>query len=154
MRIVLDTNVLARAAQPTSGPARDVLIRCTEDPHVLLLSAFILAELHRVLRYERVRQVHGLDDFGVDQYIAHVEAAGVTVALPAASTIPIVGADPEDDPIIQTAVAGQADILCTRDRHLYHADVTAYCRSHGITVIDDVELLARMRGGQSRPLGG
>lgn len=38
MRIVLDSNVLARAARPVLGPAREVLFRSVEEPHVLLLS--------------------------------------------------------------------------------------------------------------------
>ena len=154
MRIVLDTNVLARAAKPSSGPAREVLIRCTDDPHVLLLSAYILSELRRVLRYEHVREMHGLDDAGIDRYIAGVESAGVTVALPAAPTAPIVAADPGDDPVIQTALVAQADTLCTRDRHLYHPDVLAYCRSHGIEVIDDIELLTRLRRDEAPSTNG
>jgi predicted nucleic acid-binding protein len=42
MRIVLDTNVLARAAIQTSGLARELLLRCAENPHVLVLSEFII----------------------------------------------------------------------------------------------------------------
>jgi predicted nucleic acid-binding protein len=41
MRIVLDTNVLARAATPTSGLACELLLRCTKSPHVVVLSEFI-----------------------------------------------------------------------------------------------------------------
>jgi predicted nucleic acid-binding protein len=62
MRIVLDTNVLARAAMRTSGLGRELLLRCTENPHVLVLSEFIISEVSRVLRYPRVRKSHGLSD--------------------------------------------------------------------------------------------
>jgi putative PIN family toxin of toxin-antitoxin system len=150
MRIVLDSNVLARAARPFLGPAREVLLRCTEEPHILLLSAFIVSELRRVLRYERVRKMHGLDDVGIERYVADVESAALIVALPETSQEAIVAHDPKDDPIVHTAVAGSAEFLCTRDRHLHHAAVTAYCRARGIEVLDDVALLARLRASEQR----
>ncbi len=150
MRIVLDSNVLARAARPVLGPAREVLLRCTKEPNLLLLSAFILSELRRVLRYDRVRRMHGLDDAGIDRYVADVESAALIVALPVEPQEAIVAHDPEDDPIVHTAVAGAAEILCTRDQHLHHAKVTAYCRARGIEVLDDVALLARFRASESR----
>ena len=145
MRIVLDNNVLARAARPVLGPAREVLVRCTEDPHVLLISAFIISELRRVLAYERVRKMHGLDDGGIERYVLDVESAASIVVLPVTSQEAIVVRDLQDDPIVHTAVAGAADVLCTRDRHLYDSAVTEYCRIRGIEVIDDIELLSRLR---------
>ena len=150
MRIVLDSNVLARAARPVRGPAREALLRCTEEPHVLVLSAFIVSELRRVLRYERVRKMHGLDDAGIERYVADVESAALIVALPVTSQEAIVARDPKDDPIVHTAVAGAAEFLCTRDRHLHDAEVTAYCRARGIEVVDDVALLARLRASEPR----
>ena len=57
----------------------------------------------------------------------------------------IVVGDPKDDPIVHTAVVGVADVLCTRDRHLHHNEVTRYCRERGIEVLDDIELLTRLR---------
>ncbi len=148
MRIVLDSNVLARAARPVLGPAREVLICCTEEPHVLLLSAFMISELRRVLGYERVRKMHGLDDAGIEQYVLKIESAASIVALPVTSQETIVVNDPQDDPIVHTAVAGAANVLCTRDRHLHQSTVMEYCRIHGIEVLDDVELLARLRASE------
>lgn len=146
MRIVLDSNVLARAASPVLGPAREVLIRCSEEPHVLLLSAFMVSELRRVLGYDRVRKMHGLDDAGIERYVLDVESAASIVTIPVTSQGGIVIGDPKDDPIVHTAVAGVAEFLCTRDRHLHHNEVVQYCKTHGIEVLDDVELLARLRG--------
>jgi putative PIN family toxin of toxin-antitoxin system len=148
MRIVLDSNVLARAARPVLGPAREVFLRSTEEPHVLVLSGFIISELRRVLRYDRVRKMHGLDDAGIERYILAVESVGSMVTIPVAWQGPIVVRDPNDDPIVHTAVAGAADVLCTRDRHLHHSDVTQYCRSRGIEVVADIELLARLRASE------
>lgn len=150
MRIVLDSNVLARAARPVLGPARELLFRCTEEPHLLLLSAFILSELRRVLRYERVRRMHGLDDAGIERYLTDVGSAALIVTLPDEPHEAIVAPDPRDDPIVHTAVAGMAEFLCTRDRHLYRAEVVAHCRARGIEVLDDTAMLARLRASEPR----
>ena len=47
MRVVLDTNILVRANPKASplGLARDLLLKIVSEPHVLLLSPAILAEI-------------------------------------------------------------------------------------------------------------
>ena len=70
------------------------------------------------------------------------------MTIPLTSQGAIVVRDPEDDPIVHTAVAGAADVSCTRDRHLHHTEVTRYCRSRGIEVLDDIELLGRLRASR------
>lgn len=63
MRVVVDTNVLVRAASIAGdSPARQLLRLLREPPHLLIISHFLLNELLRALSYERVRRVHGLDD--------------------------------------------------------------------------------------------
>jgi hypothetical protein len=36
-------------------------------------------------------------------------------------------------------------VLCTRDRDFYAPEVVAFCRQRGIEVMNDVELLRRLR---------
>jgi predicted nucleic acid-binding protein len=69
MRIVLDTNVLARAVRGGTGPAAELLGLVMVPPHTFLLSPFLLLELSRVLRYERLRKLHQLDDAQIDAYV-------------------------------------------------------------------------------------
>ena len=52
-----------------------------------------------------------------------------------------VSADPDDDLGILTAIRGEAELICTLDRHLWHPEVRAYCSQRGIRVVGDVELL-------------
>lgn len=144
MRIVLDTNVLARAASGPPGLANEVVLASTTADHSLLLSPFLLSELSRVLRYERLRSIHGLSDAEIDHYVTDLQAVA-EIVIPTTQPAAIVADDPDDDPIVATALAGNADVLCTRDRHLLHPDVIAYCRLHGIEVLSDAELLARLR---------
>lgn len=59
MRIVLDTNVLARAVGSPAGPAAELFERIAAE-HVLGVSSELLAELSRVLGYERAIEI--MDD--------------------------------------------------------------------------------------------
>ncbi|MGA3079048.1 MAG: hypothetical protein ABSB67_20665 [Bryobacteraceae bacterium] len=55
--------------------------------------------------------------------------------------LPVVLSDPKDDPVVYTAVAAGADILCVRDRHFYEPAVVAFCRREDIRIMDDLALL-------------
>lgn len=122
MRVVLDTNVLARAADGPPGLANELVLACTQLPHDLVLSPQLVSKLSRVLRYERVRSQHGLSDEGIETYLADLQAVAVIV-LPPPEPRPVVPFDPDDDPVVATAIAAQADVLCTLDRHLHHPSV-------------------------------
>jgi predicted nucleic acid-binding protein len=113
--------------------------------HLLLSSSELLAELSRVLRYERVLKLHRLDDKEIDAFVRSVEAGSIVVPLPA--DIPaVVKADPDDDLVVATAILGEADAICTRNRHLYALDVVQYLRGWSIEIIDDLQLMGVLRG--------
>ena len=145
MRIVIDTNILARGSRGGTGLAAEVMRHISVPPHVLIGSPFLLSELARVLRYPRMRKLHGLDDAEIDAYVHAVQSAALMVDLPPGIPAAVVPKDPDDDPIIATAVAGQAEIICTRDRHFWHPDVQKYCTAHGIRIMTDVELMQLLR---------
>ena len=129
MRVVLDSNVLARAARGGTGPAAESLRIVMVPPHTFILSPFLLSELSRVLRYERVRKLHKLDDGKIDAFLQSLQSAALLVNPPTATATVVVSPDPDDDPVIATAVAGQADVLCTRDHHLHNPHVRAIAPS-------------------------
>jgi putative PIN family toxin of toxin-antitoxin system len=147
MRLVLDTNVLARVVISPAGLAAELFDRVRLE-HVLVTSPEMLAELSRVLRYEHVRKLHGLGDPEIDEFVASIEVGSIVVSLPA--NIPaIVQADPDDDAVVATAVLGEADALCTRNRHLYALDVLNYLHQWSVEVIDDMQLIAVLRSQEN-----
>lgn len=148
MRVVIDTNVLARALLASSGPAAELLRLCIAQPHFLVTSPFILLELARVLRYDRLRILHGRLDEELDQFVYDIQVASYLV-IPAQGAALVVPQDPDDNPIVQTAVLGQAEVLCTRDRHLHVPAVTNFCRERGISVLNDLDLLTRLKKSQT-----
>lgn len=149
MRIVCDSNVLARATVRPRGPARAVFLAALTPPHQLVLSEPMLIELTRVLRYERVRRQAQLTDEEIDAFLSNLREVAEVVQLP--DVIPQLATDPDDDLVVATAVAGKCDALCTRDRHLQHRVVQAYCATFGIRVLTDLELMAEWRAGLPPP---
>jgi len=57
----------------------------------------------------------------------------------------VVLADPDDDPVVHTAVIGPADILCTLNRHFFTDEVCDYCRGRGVLVAGDLDVLELLR---------
>lgn len=145
MRVVLDTNILVRANPKVSpqGLARDLLLTIVSGPHVLILSSAILVEVQRVLSYSHVQTRWPLTEEAIEQYLVFLEAAGILVELPEIS--PAVVSDPDDDPILQTAILGRADVLCTRDEAFRHEVVERVCTAHGVRILDDIALLQELR---------
>ncbi|MBI3407622.1 MAG: putative toxin-antitoxin system toxin component, PIN family [Acidobacteria bacterium] len=139
MRIVLDTGILVRANAKSRGPAREVLLAIVSGPHELIISPFLLNETERVLRYPRLLVRHGLTDLEIAEHVEYLRQ--VSELVDAVVREPVVLSDPDDDPVVYTAVDGQADVLCTLDRDLFQPNVTTFCREKNIAVMTDVELL-------------
>src|SRR5258708_3928845 len=70
----------------------------------------------------------------VHDYLARFQQTGSPGRADLVSPIieqPVVLADPNDDPVVYTAIAGRADVLCAVDRDFYAADVVSFCRERG-----------------------
>ena len=143
MRVVLDSNILARATPGKTCAAREVLLLVAQPPHELILSAPLLTELARILEYPRVRALHGLDDAGIQAYLVAVQASALLVTSLGPS--PVLTRDPADDLIIATASTAQAEVICTWDRDLHDPSVKSQCAARGIHVMKDDELLHELR---------
>ena len=139
MRIVLDTGVLVRANANSRGPAREVLMAILDGAHALIISAFLLDETARVLRYPRLLARHGLSDQEIEEHVDYLRRIGELIDVVVRA--PVVLSDPDDDPVVYAAVDGRADVLCTRDRDLFQPGVVAFCRENRIAVMTDVDLL-------------
>lgn len=151
MHVVLDTNVLVRATKYATGPAWEPLRRLERQEYVLVLSKWMLDELRAVLEYPRVTAVHRLSMEEVEEFLGGLGRTADVVELQENHVLPPVTSDVKDVPILQTAVAGQAQVLCTRDRHLYEPMALAYCRAHGVDVMNDINLLALLRKMEEEP---
>ncbi|HEX5445936.1 MAG TPA: putative toxin-antitoxin system toxin component, PIN family [Pirellulales bacterium] len=146
MRVVLDTNLIVRAAGERAGLGLDLILLAITEPHVLLISHSLYAEIRRVMHYPRLRALHRLDEAGIQSFLDDLLVVTEQIALaghPHAG--PLVGLDPTDDPILLTAVAGRADAIGTNNRHFFAADVVGFAQSHGIRILRDAELIVELR---------
>ena len=143
MRVVLDTNVLARAHQKAQGPARRILLHLLSGSDVLIISPYILGELERVLTYPRLLKRSGLTSNDIAEYLEDL-AALCRLVVPEA--VPeIVLRDPTDAAILGTALAEKADVLCTRDADLLEESVQRFCAANGIRAMTDLQFIETFR---------
>ena len=115
MRITLDANVLVRANNLAKGPAREIL---------------------QILRSEVTHRL-------VRQYVADLEEV-CTLVYPVV-VAPVVLTDPDDDPVLYTALDRNAEVLCTLNEDFYKPNVVAFCGKNRIQLMHDVELLHALR---------
>lgn len=109
MRIFLDTNVLVSAVA-TRGLCADVL-QAVLARHELILGETVLEELQRVLP-EKFRV-----PLATTQEVIALLRREATV-IGGAPPLGVAVRDPNDLPVLEQAVAGEADFLVTGDRDL------------------------------------
>lgn len=143
MRIVLDTTILVRATDKSHGPARELLLKIIASRHILLLSNEMLYELAKVLRYPRMIALYGLSEARVYDFIAYLRKVADIVTLSPLLTTP--SRDVNDVVVLQTAVIGEANILCTRDDDFFSPPAAGFLERAGIEVMDEIALLHRLR---------
>jgi hypothetical protein len=111
MRVVLDTGILIAALITADTPPDQVYQAWRKKRFMLITSAWQLEEFRRASRYERVKK-----------FLKPTEAGNLVNGLKRHATVlaelPEVdlSRDPQDNPVIAMAVAGQADYLVTGDR--------------------------------------
>jgi putative PIN family toxin of toxin-antitoxin system len=144
VRIVFDTSVLVRAHEHATGPARELLLRVIESKdHTLVTSNEILFELAKVLRYPRLVALHRLSEDRIYDYIGILRAASELILADPLLITPV--RDINDTVVIQTAIIGDADVLCTNDQDFFDPPARPFLTKAGVEVMDDVTLLRRLR---------
>ena len=146
MIVTFDASILVRATKRSNGPARRVMNALGgNSEHVIALSPYILGEVSRVLAYPRLQAIYRLTPDEIQEHVEFLRSVARIVE-------PAVGAavvldDPDDDPVIYTAIAAGADALCVKDKHFYAPSVLAFCAHEDIQVMDDVALLTLLGTG-------
>lgn len=136
MRLVLDTNVVVSALL-WDGPPRRLLIAAREHRATLFTSAPLLAELTRVLERPRFEKKIAASGFTVDEI---VDRYAILASVVRPESTPRIAADPDDDVVIGTALAADADLIISGDGHLL--DLQNYGRIAILTTAAGLERLA------------
>lgn len=142
MRVTLDSAIVVRVNVSRAGPAYRLFQLLRDQGHTIVLSQYILSEVRDVLATTRMQKRFRATVAEIEWQMAELRASAAMVAL--ASGPPVILSDPKDDPVLYTAVAGNADVLCTLDRHFFAPEVLSFCAERGIRVMTDVDLLREL----------
>lgn len=148
MRIVLDTAVFVQATLSANGPARECLRLILRHEHSLILSKEMLHELAQVLRYPRLAARHRLPEDGIYKLIGSLKELAEIVPLNPLLSTPI--RDANDIIVMQTAMLGEAEVICTNDRDFFEPPAAEFLSRLGITVLDEKALLKLLRAESGR----
>ncbi len=109
-RVVIDTNVLVSTFL-NKGKSRKLVLKLL-DMHTVTLSSQMLAEIADVLS----RDKFNVTTAQIDRYISVLVRQAIVVSTHSNSKIVL--EDPDDDIVLDTALAGQADYIVSDDKHL------------------------------------
>ena len=144
MRVVLDSNILVRSFVSSRGLARDLLLATLAGGHTLILSNEMLVEVARVLRYPRLMAVHGESEGTIYDFAGWLRDAAEIIPLNPLMHAPI--RDRNDIFVLQTALSGEADVVCTGDRDFFAPPASILLASYGIDILTDVALMRKLKG--------
>ena len=111
MRVVLDTGILIAALITAGTPPDQVYQAWRKKRFTLVASVWQLGEFRRASRYERVKKFLKPSEAG-DLVNGLKRHATVLKELPDVD----LSQDPQDNPVLAMAIAGEADYLVTGDR--------------------------------------
>ena len=112
-RLVVDTNVLISAALRSDTPPRQVLDAVPGAGGVLVFSDETFAEVHDRLSRPKFDRYVGQESRAA--FLGHLVAVSEWVSI---SRAKLGCRDPDDDKLLETALAGEATCLVTGDRDL------------------------------------
>jgi putative PIN family toxin of toxin-antitoxin system len=139
VRILLDTNILISGLLSSAGPPGKLVQGWLDGAFEIVTSQAQLEELRRALGYERVR-----DRIHPDQardVLENMEVAALVVLSIGAVNV---SADPDDNVILATAIAGRADLIVSGDK----PGMLRLGEVEGIRIVTPREALGLLGAGQ------
>ncbi|MBI4605991.1 MAG: putative toxin-antitoxin system toxin component, PIN family [Planctomycetes bacterium] len=143
--VLVDTNVWVSAfLNPRGSPAR-IRKAWYAGRFDAVMSAPLLEELADVLARPRIVRKYGLSTKEIEQFIRLLGQGGIPV--------PVTGSlrecrDPDDDVVLETAVAGKAKYVVTRDDDIKRdEDLIARLSTRGVVVLSVRQFLEKLERG-------
>jgi putative PIN family toxin of toxin-antitoxin system len=116
MIVVLDTNVLISALLSADGSPAHIIQQWEVGLFDVATSGPLLEELKRALGYERVSKFLGMAPREIITFIDGWSAAAICVD--SVMELDVVGDDPDDNRVLERAIASGANYIVSTDDHL------------------------------------
>jgi len=140
--VVIDTNVWVSAfLNPQGFPARLVAL-AKADRFAVVVSAPLLQELYAVLCRPRIRKVRQTTEAEAEAFVRGV--AAVSRLIPVTGSLRL-SRDPDDDVVAETAIAGGASHIVSRDEDVTRdLQLISRLAERGVQVITVSRFLAML----------
>lgn len=116
MIIVLDTNVIVSALLSPSGALAEIMARWQADEFEVATSPPLIAELEQVLNYNQVRHHLRQSPEEIAMFLKRLRTVARVVE--PQNELEVVHADPDDNRVLECALAGRAAFAVSGDDHL------------------------------------
>ena len=87
--------------------------------------------------------IHGLPETKIYEFVEFLRETAELIPLNPVFTAPI--RDVNDLIVLQTAVVGEADVICTTDQDFFQPPASVFLDKLGIAVMDDIALIKQLR---------
>ncbi|HEX6302741.1 MAG TPA: putative toxin-antitoxin system toxin component, PIN family [Anaerolineales bacterium] len=116
MIIVLDTNVIISALLSSKASPAEIIQRWEAGEFDIATSPALLIELERALAYERVQKYLRLSKREIKNFLRRFQSSTLTVEpqIP----IDVIKSDPDDNRVLECAVAATASFIISGNDHL------------------------------------
>jgi putative PIN family toxin of toxin-antitoxin system len=118
MRIaVLDTNIIVSGFLSPGAAPGQVVGEWKSGAFDVAVSELLFEEIAEVLNRPIVRRTAHVTDVQVSEFLQLMRTTAIFVNEPL-SIVPVISADSDDDVVVATALAAQADVIVSGDKHL------------------------------------
>ena len=116
MKVVLDANVYVSSLINTQGNPKRIMERWKQNQFDVLVSASIIDEIGRVLRYPRIVKRHKQDEGAIQSFLELLSSQAVMVE--PTIVVDAIKIDESDNRYLECAVEGKARYIISGDKHL------------------------------------
>ena len=114
--VILDTNVIISGLLSPQGSPGEIFDCLEKGKIIVATSNILLTELERVLTYSKVRKYLNLSDEEINLFLRRFKM--FTEVVQPEISINVIEKDPDDDRVLECAIAANATFIITGDQHL------------------------------------
>jgi hypothetical protein len=138
MIVVLDTHVILSALLSSHGAPAEIIRRWAADEVEVVTSPPLLTELERALAYPQVKKYLKFSPEEIETFLTRLKT--VATAVEPHLTLNVVEQDPDDNRVLECALAGRAAYIVSGKRHLL--ELKEYQQ---MVILTPVEFLAALK---------